>query len=624
MPELRSTEPALKPGDRPSAALPERPFAKSIDFAAPSVERPAAKAPERAASASLEKPAPAAKSAASALEAASIEAPATLKKDAKPRDEKNEKKEERKPAKPREWTFPPAKKEGSWIRKTFAGLLLLALAGGSYYAYEKYEERVEPSADDEVAGTPVDTAPPAIEREEVPLDGDPFADEPAPAPLNRKTPPAVARHQPNTKPIESAPKPARRVPVESDLLIDPDDPLAAIPDEPEDKSEVDPAELAEERPKPAQLPRLSIAPAKRDEQPAPRAATPRPTAGKTKAAHLLEDDEEYVLDEKPVRLNGRPEVKGPKISVVDVQDQPDELDLSDEGDVHTRSAAATTRVVRSAGAAGSAADSAGDDWIEDERPKVRRNAGETRASSGPLDDEEGPVSVIKPRAGRTPPAAPARLPRGSIEPGGAASPRSTSEVRGATPASRPTTRSESYTVVPGDNFWNISRKQYGTPRYFAALTRHNQQVVSDPQRLRPGMQIATPPAAVLEQRYPELIDKSSPAPTRPSDDVDGEFPTFGKTHTARSPEREPAAAPAAPGIFYDKAGVPYYRIGEGDTMSGIASRHLGRSSRWTEIYDLNRKDLNNPETLTVGTVIRLPGDASTQLSRVPSGRTTIK
>jgi nucleoid-associated protein YgaU len=170
-------------------------------------------------------------------------------------------------------------------------------------------------------------------------------------------------------------------------------------------------------------------------------------------------------------------------------------------------------------------------------------------------------------------------------------------------------------VQPEDNFWKISRKQYGTARYYQALMRYNQDRVPDPQKLRPGTQILTPPAADLEQRFPDLIEKSSSTPPAsgggndrtarrpgfeqpsPADDIDE------RTH------RNTTEAGSA-GYFYGQSGEPLYRIGPDDTLTGIAQRHLGRASRWTEIYEKNQDVLQSPDNLTLGTVIRLPPDAS--------------
>jgi nucleoid-associated protein YgaU len=53
-----------------------------------------------------------------------------------------------------------------------------------------------------------------------------------------------------------------------------------------------------------------------------------------------------------------------------------------------------------------------------------------------------------------------------------------------------------------------------------------------------------------------------------------------------------------------------YRIQENDTLTDISLRHLGRSSRWIQIYELNRDNLANPNQLKIGTMLKLPGDAS--------------
>lgn len=161
------------------------------------------------------------------------------------------------------------------------------------------------------------------------------------------------------------------------------------------------------------------------------------------------------------------------------------------------------------------------------------------------------------------------------------------------------TRHDMYTVKPHDNFWTISKQQYGTARLFMALTRYNHNRVSDPGQLRPGMQVATPPREVLEREFPDLIDKSPREPRSPGNAEAG--------HDGHKPQA---------GYFVGPSGESLYRIGAADTLTGISQRHLGRSSRWTEIYDRNRDVLKRPDALQIGTVIRLPPDAS-RLSVVP-------
>jgi nucleoid-associated protein YgaU len=145
---------------------------------------------------------------------------------------------------------------------------------------------------------------------------------------------------------------------------------------------------------------------------------------------------------------------------------------------------------------------------------------------------------------------------------------------------------QTYTVEPNDNFWTISKKVYGTVRYFQALARVNGRSAPDPTLLMPGMAIRTPPAKVLEARFPELI----PAP--PGSAV------------------VPASACGPAGLYRGETGQPIYRVGRGDTLTGIAQAHLGRSSRWIQIYHLNRQQLADPQKLVVGTELVMPADAS--------------
>lgn len=182
---------------------------------------------------------------------------------------------------------------------------------------------------------------------------------------------------------------------------------------------------------------------------------------------------------------------------------------------------------------------------------------------------------------------------------------------------------EVYTVGPNDNYWMISKKQYGTSKYFGALVRHNESRIPDPHKMKPGMTVETPPAEVLEQRYPDLIEKSPRVARKPA--IDDGVPHFGgdlegdylkEQPLARGLVFAPSSDDGPAGYFVDASGAQYYRVGSDDTLTGIAQKHLGRASRWMEVYELNRKTVKNPDALTIGTVIRLPADAS-RLSLVP-------
>ena len=147
-----------------------------------------------------------------------------------------------------------------------------------------------------------------------------------------------------------------------------------------------------------------------------------------------------------------------------------------------------------------------------------------------------------------------------------------------------------YTIRPNDNYWRISRKVYGTARYFAALARHNEAIIPDPKHMKPGLKISTPPKEQLEQQYRNLLPVME----------------------ASRPVGAVMTSPHAPksGFYTEADGQPAYRIGPSDTLSTISKKTLGRSTRWDEIYELNKDRMTGPDALAIGSILRLPPDAS--------------
>lgn len=141
---------------------------------------------------------------------------------------------------------------------------------------------------------------------------------------------------------------------------------------------------------------------------------------------------------------------------------------------------------------------------------------------------------------------------------------------------------DTYTVQPNDNYWSISRAVYGTGAYFKALYEHNRDRYPYPDQLRAGDVIDTPPAAVLEQTYPDLC----PQPRRAG--------RGSRLATSRTRPRP---------------GSRTYVVREGDTLFDIARAELGRSSRWAELYELNRDVLGDDfDYLTPGMKLVLPAE----------------
>ena len=143
-----------------------------------------------------------------------------------------------------------------------------------------------------------------------------------------------------------------------------------------------------------------------------------------------------------------------------------------------------------------------------------------------------------------------------------------------------------YTIREADTYWSISKKVYRTSRYYRALAKHNEKVIPDPRRMRPGTRLEIPSTTELERLYPRML------------------PGVRTASATRIDTRQPS------GLYIDSNSRPVYRVGSADSLSRVAQRHLGRASRWTEIYDMNRDKLASPTSIRPGMLLAMPTDAS--------------
>ena len=78
-----------------------------------------------------------------------------------------------------------------------------------------------------------------------------------------------------------------------------------------------------------------------------------------------------------------------------------------------------------------------------------------------------------------------------------------------------------------------------------------------------------------------------------------------RTSEAPIPER-PLVPEVTPPTPPPRVRLRSYTIRPGDTLSGIAGRELGDSSRYGEIYEANKARLGSPDAIRVGDAILLP------------------
>ena len=133
---------------------------------------------------------------------------------------------------------------------------------------------------------------------------------------------------------------------------------------------------------------------------------------------------------------------------------------------------------------------------------------------------------------------------------------------------------ETYTVVAGDNLTRIAARFMGSGDRWDELLEANADQLSRPEQLRAGMELRIPGRS------------SADAPAAASGD--------------RGTASPPPAAPT------DSAGPRTYTVRAGDNLTRIAAQALGSGGRWDEIFEANRDQLDSPNALVEGQVLRLP------------------
>lgn len=189
---------------------------------------------------------------------------------------------------------------------------------------------------------------------------------------------------------------------------------------------------------------------------------------------------------------------------------------------------------------------------------------ESGASKGPTKGATGDVPLKSDAAPETGLAPLGSVAKGSSPKG--AAPKGASPKAGAT---KPATKPQgplAYTVVEGDSLWRIAKKHYGDgdiQKMVDSIVSENPAI--DPDRIMPGQTLKLPDLAVV-----------------------------------------PGVLTPSPAQIVAEGGKRFYEVRDGDTLTTIAQAELGARGRWTEIYELNRKRIPNPDVVHPGTTLILP------------------
>lgn len=141
---------------------------------------------------------------------------------------------------------------------------------------------------------------------------------------------------------------------------------------------------------------------------------------------------------------------------------------------------------------------------------------------------------------------------------------------GTTPGSAATGSASTYTIARGDSMYVIAQKVYGNGNLWPKIVQANVGV--NPNRLKIGQVLRIP----------------------------------SKEEVAPAPETAPRQEPAS-GSALVRDPRSEYQVVSGDSLEKISRKLYGRTTRWEEIYELNKATIGgDARRLKIGMVLKLP------------------
>ncbi len=166
-------------------------------------------------------------------------------------------------------------------------------------------------------------------------------------------------------------------------------------------------------------------------------------------------------------------------------------------------------------------------------------------------------------------------------------------------------------VEAGDTLPALAARYYNDSAYQASIAQANRGALNPDGSLIPGTRLLIPNRA--GHIPPQAAPATAGAPGEPTLMATGLF--------------EPAVGVAAPGeaprTVRSVADMTESRertveVQPGDSLSKLAERHLGSQSKYLELYEANKDQLESPDRVVVGMKLRLPAATASLAAATPT------
>lgn len=165
-------------------------------------------------------------------------------------------------------------------------------------------------------------------------------------------------------------------------------------------------------------------------------------------------------------------------------------------------------------------------------------------------------------------------------------------------------------VRTGDTLDQLAFELYGATGYAEALAAANPHAIDVTGRPVPGSTLIVPDYAGLVAHGRASVPPA-PAAGQPSPPEVLILPPPARDLRPAVTVVDPAPTPAQ--SYFEVTVEP------GDTLSRLASKHLGDARRFEELFEANRDQLRSPDSVQLGMVLRIPREGSNVASGSTAG-----
>ena len=155
-----------------------------------------------------------------------------------------------------------------------------------------------------------------------------------------------------------------------------------------------------------------------------------------------------------------------------------------------------------------------------------------------------------------------------------------------------------YTVAAGDTLRSIAQRFYGDENQWRRIFNANQDQISNPDQISVGWVLTIPGFRPYAAKAGDTLRSIAQG-------FYGDENQWPRIFNANRDQIDDPDVISVGWILRIPTDV-LYTVVAGDTLRSIAQQFYGDENRWTRIFDENRDKIDDPDVISVGQVLLIP------------------